>query len=381
MSRLSVEVAPLAAAVVEQLAGLPNGDTVLPLRQRLLAGDPRFAGLMRRQEASGLPPRMLAELWLWLTHLVLDMGSRPETTGQTYGRTVGRFLGWCAANGIDHATAKPADFERWSRWLRIERGNSVNWLAKQIPAVQNFYSWRHTRGLAERHIAADLRSPRVKERPPRKYTVDQLRSLFRAIDQGPAVRQKRDRAAVLMLLSTGLRREELARLSLHDLELGPRRGVVRVDGKGAKQRDVPFEGPVVDLIREWLAEREGFGFDFDRDALWISLSGRTRGERMSLRSHDQLLAFHAKAAKLRDWGLHRFRVTFATQLYDDGADIETIRTLMGHESIETTRRYLAVSEKARRTRLSANRQHTVLGSKPTGTPLWARLASGELSRD
>jgi site-specific recombinase XerD len=221
----------------------------------------------------------------------------------------------------------------------------------------------------------------VKERPPRKYTVDQLRSLFRAIDQGPAVRQKRDRAAVLMLLSTGLRREELARLSLHDLELGPRRGVVRVDGKGAKQRDVPFEGPVVDLIREWLAEREGFGFDFDRDALWISLSGRTRGERMSLRSHDQLLAFHAKAAKLRDWGLHRFRVTFATQLYDDGADIETIRTLMGHESIETTRRYLAVSEKARRTRLSANRQHTVLGSKPTGTPLWARLASGELSRD
>lgn len=378
MSRAPEIVAPLPAAVAEVLEQLPNGDTVAPLRAKLLVGDPRFAGLMRRMEASGLPPRMLAELWLWLVHLVIDMGSRPETTGQTYGRTVGRFLGWCAANGLDHAAVGPMHFERWGRWLRVERGNSPNWLAKQIPAVQNFYSWRHTRGLAETHLAASLRGPRVRDRPARKYTDDHLRSLFRAIDQGPALRRRRDRAAVLLLLSTGLRREELARLRLHDLELGKRTGIVRVDGKGAKQREVPFEGPVVDVIREWIAEREGLAFEFDREALWIAVSGRTQGERLSLRSHDQLLAFHAKAAGLREWGIHRFRVTFATQLYDDGADIETIRTLMGHESIETTRRYLAVSERARSTRLSADRQNRVLGNKPAGAPLWTRLAMGDL---
>ncbi|HSX64295.1 MAG TPA: site-specific integrase, partial [Pseudoxanthomonas sp.] len=98
-------------------------------------------------------------------------------------------------------------------------------------------------------------------------------------------------------------------------------------------------------------------------------------------SYETLVGHHAKEAKLREWGIHRFRVTFATQLYDDGADIETIRALMGHESIETTRRYLAVSERARRTRLSADRQHRVLGTKPTGTPLWARLATGDLRND
>lgn len=378
MSPARESVAPLAPAVDAELAMLPNGDTVAPLRSKLLAGDPRFAGLMRRMEASVLPPRMLAELWLWLVHLVIDMGSRPETTGQTYGRIVGRFLLWCAANELDHAALRPMHFERWGRWLRVERGNSPNWLAKQIPAVQNFYSWRHTRGLADTHIASALRGPRVRERPARKYTDEHLRALFRAIDQGPSLRRLRDRAAVLLLLSTGLRREELARLRLQDLELGKRTGIVRVDGKGAKQREVPFEGPVVDVIREWLTEREGFGYDFDREALWISVTGRTRGQRLSLRSHDQLLAFHAKAAKLREWGIHRFRVTFATQLYDDGADIETIRTLMGHESIETTRRYLAVSERARRTRLSADRQNRVLGNKPTGIPMWTRLAMGDL---
>ena len=66
-----------------------------------------------------------------------------------------------------------------------------------------------------------------------------------------------------------------------------------------------------------------------------------------------------------------FRVTFATQLYDEGVDIERIRIVMGHESIETTRRYLAVSRRMRDVRLQPHRQHEVLGTRPVGFPLWA----------
>ncbi|MBB5885479.1 MULTISPECIES: tyrosine-type recombinase/integrase [unclassified Xanthomonas] len=381
MSALVREEAPLPDEVMELLPALPNGPQLPAQRAWLLAGDPRFAGVMRRVERRGLPARSLAELWLWLLHLTIDMASRPETTGQSYARTVARYLRWCAADGIDFERVGTADFDRWQRWLAIECRNGANWRAKQVQAVRNFYDWRRSRGLAESNLAADLTGPRIRPKPPKKYTEDQLRSLFRAIEAGPAIRAKRDRCVVLLLLATGMRREELATLQLIGLELTRRTGVVRIAGKGAKEREVPFEGPVVDAVRDWLEQRESLPFDFDREALFVTLTGPTRGQRLSLRGHETLIAFHAKEAKLREWGIHRFRVTFATQLYDDGADIETIRALMGHESIETTRRYLAVSERARRTRLSADRQHRVLGTKPTGTPLWARIASGELTRD
>lgn len=381
MTVVPAEVTPLDPQVLVALATLPNGRELPRHRAWLMAGELRFAEVMRRVERRGLPPRALAELWLWLVHLVVDMASRPATTGQSYGRTVARFLWWAAREDVDFTLARTADFDRWQRWLAIDQKNGPRWRMQQIQALRNFYDWRRSRGIAQTNLAVDLTGPRVKPKPPKKYTDDQLRALFTAITSARPLRAVRDRCAVLLLLTTGLRREELSGLQLTQLELTKRTGVVRIKGKGAKERDVPFEGPVVDAVHEWLGQREHLPFEFDRESLFVTLTGPTRGAALSLRSYETLIAHHAKAAKLRDWGIHRFRVTFATQLYDDGADIETIRALMGHESIETTRRYLAVSERARRTRLSADRQHRVMGTKPTGTPMWARLATGELQRD
>lgn len=375
------DIAPLPDGVAEALAGLPNGRELPAHRAWLLASEPRFAEVMRRVERRGLPPRSLAELWLWLVHLTIDCGSRPATTGQSYGRTAGRFLAWAAGNGIDFTQVTLEDLNRWQRWLAVECKNGNTWRAQQVQALRNFFDWRRACGLAKANAAADLQGPKVKPKPAKKYTDDQLRGLFAAIASANPLRSVRDRCATLLLLTTGLRREELASLKLAHLELSAARGVVRIEGKGAKEREVPFEGPVVTALHEWLATRDGLPFDIDRDAVFVALTGPTQGQALALRSFEAMVGKHAKAAKLRDWGIHRFRVTFATQLYDDGADIETIRALMGHESIETTRGYLAVSERARRTRLSSARQHRVLGTKPTGTPMWARLAAGELSSD
>ena len=76
-----------------------------------------------------------------------------------------------------------------------------------------------------------------------------------------------------------------------------------------------------------------------------------------------------------------FRVTFATALYDDGTDIERIRIVMGHESIETTRGYLAVSNRQRSVRLAPTRQHAALGTAPAGMPRWARALEGLTPED
>ena len=371
----------LAQPVIDALSGLPNGPELPKHRAWLMCRDQRFAEVMRRVERLDLPPRSLAELWLWLVHLVIECGSRPSTTAQSYGRTMGRFLRWCADGDVDFTAATTTEFDRWQRWLAIDCNNGEAWRSQQVQALRNFYDWRRSRGLAETNLADDVSGPRIKPRPAKKYTDEQLRALFRAIGKSRPLKAKRDHCAVLLLLTTGLRREELCGLQLQQLELTTRTGVVRIKGKGAKERDVPFEGPVVEALHAWLAERDALPFDFDNDAVFLSITGHTQGRPLALRSYETMIKNHAQAAGLRDWGIHRFRVTFATQLYDDGHDIETIRALMGHESIETTRRYLAVSERARRTRLSADRQHRVLGTKPTGTPLWAKIVTGGLAGD
>lgn len=374
----SARPAELPAGVVAAAARLPAGRELPAHRGWLMAQGGRFAEVMRRVEARGLPARSLAELWLWLAHLVINDGCRAATTGQSYARTVSRFMRWAAGEGVDFTEARITDFDRWQRWLAVECGNRETWRAQQVQALRNFYDWRRSRGLAETNLASELQGPRVKPKPPKKYTDDQLRKLFVAIGGAQPIKARRDLAIVLLLLTTGARREEVATLRLEQLELQRRVGVVRFNGKGAKEREVPFEGPVVAALQDWLEHREAMDCDFDREAVFVGLTGPTRGQALSLRSYEDLLARHARNAKLRDWGIHRFRVTYATQLYDDNYDIETIRALMGHESIETTRRYLAVSERTRRTRLSADRQHRVLGTKPTGTPMWARMLNGGL---
>lgn len=376
---IAVLIHDLPPLVIAALESRPGGAELPRQRRWFLEHEPRFASTMHRVERWPMAPAAHAELWLWLVHLAVDCGSRPATTGQSYGRTVGRFLAWCHDCGVAFDEATIPDFDRWQRWLALEMRNGPTWRRQQVQAVRNFYDWRRSRGLAADNRAADLSGPRIKPKPAKKYTDEQLRALFRAVDASRDVHALRDRCALLLLLATGMRREELCSLTLGQFELTQRTGVVRIAGKGAKERDVPFEGPAVTVLRDWLALRDTLPFVVDRDAVFIAMTGPRTGEGLTLRGFESMMASRARAAKLREWGIHRFRVTFATQLYDDGGDIETIRALMGHESIETTRRYLAVSEKARRTRLSANRQHSVLGSKPAGTPLWARLAAGELN--
>ena len=176
---------------------------------------------------------------------------------------------------------------------------------------------------------------------------------------------------ILMLMATGLRREELASLTLDQLELGNNTGIVHVLGKGAKERDVPIEGPVVKQLQEWLVMRAGLQ-RVETDCVFFLTRAYCFGRAMEPQAIERLVSSVARTAGLRSWGVHRFRVTFATSLYDDGADIERIRIVMGHESIETTRRYLAVSRRMRDVRLKTHRQHAALGTRAVGFPLWAK---------
>lgn len=342
-------------------------------RRALLAEGGRFAAALRLAEERPWPAaEMLADLWRWALWLVMVRGRRGQTTGARYVGAVMRWGGWCAEHGVDYREATLDELDAFVRWMYAGLRLSPSARAVTIVAVRSFYAWRSSRR-GGRNCAAELRVPRRPRRMPRKYTPGQLRKLFAAAEKsnyGGELTRVRDRAILLLLYSAGLRREELCTLRLADVTIETARiATVRVFGKGAKERVVAVEGPVVNALAEWIQLRTQ-----SRHARLPELfcSVGAEGGALQPTGLERIVKRTAQRAGLTHWGVHMFRVTFATQLYDEGVDLERIRIVMGHESIETTRGYIAVSNRQRSVRLPAHRQHAALGTMPEGLPRWAK---------
>lgn len=364
-------VSPSPEALAAALASLSALERAQ--REVVLTEGGELARAMRAIELHApTHPAWVGELWHWALYLSIVRGYRAQTTVATYARTLSAFVPWCIARGADYTDIALKDMDDWVKSLYLERRNSATYRRRHVYALKSFYDWRSTRGYG-RKCTDGLRSPTPSRKVPKKYTGQQLRDLFSAVrkQREPLLRQ-RDELLILLLLSTGLRREEISTLALAQIELNNSIGRIRVEGKGAKERVVPIEGPVVHQLIAWLDARSKID-GIATDVVFVSADRghRFNGKRMGIRAIENVISRHARRAGLGSWGVHRFRVTFATQLYDDGVDIERIRILLGHESIETTRGYIVVSDRMNGVRLKAHRQHAALGTRPEGLPRWA----------
>lgn len=358
----------------EFAASLPPAEAAE--RKLVLEQGGRLAAVLRAAETRPELETAIADLWRWAIWLVMIRGYRATTTGAKYAAALADCLAHLHANGVDWQSCALVDLENWLRSLFVSRRVGASHRSVAVSAVKSFYRWRSSRGLG-RDCSFGLTAPKVPRKMPRKFTGAELRQLFAAVRSHastPLV-ELRDKAILLLLLSSGLRREEVGTLRTADLSIDGRVGIVRVSGKGAKEREVPIEGPVVKALVEWLDARRKDGRASCSEVFAEYHSGRHGG--MSPGGVERVVKRYAKLAGLNRWGVHVFRVTFATLLYDDGIDIERIRILMGHESIETTRRYLSVSNKNRTARLNPHRQHAALGTAPEGMPAWARMMEGK----
>jgi site-specific recombinase XerD len=355
-----------ARAPVAPLAGL--GDVDGAFRASVLRDRGALAATMRAAELrDDLPAGALAEVWQWLGFLCIVLGRARNTTCARYAEVFVRFLAYVAGAtpAWDYRELAAGQFDQWQRWLFLAKHHTASWRAQQLRAIRSFYGWRSRMGLGD-DCAAAARGPRIAQRKRRKYTGPQLLALFATV-RGAAPEHVRDRAVLLFLLTTGARREECAAITLHQLELQERKGLVRFMGKGSKEREVSIEGPVVEALHAWLREREKLP-KVNTDRVWLALAKGRKGHPIGHRTIEAIVARAAKRAHLGEHGVHRFRVTFATALYEEQHDIERIRQILGHESIETTRIYLDVSERHRSVRLSTDRQHAALGTRPAGMP-------------
>jgi len=208
-------------------------------------------------------------------------------------------------------------------------------IARHLSTLRSFFRWACREGHLERNPAKGLPAPRTPKTLPRALTLADTTTLLETDDEAPF--PERERALFELLYATGLRVSEAASLDVDDVDLSSR--MLRAQGKGRKERIVPFGEEAEAALRDYLpsrAERRRSAPAEDGEPLFVN----ARGGRLTTRSMARVLKRRLRAAGLPDEiSPHALRHTFATHLLQAGADLRAIQELLGHASLSTTQKY------------------------------------------
>lgn len=244
---------------------------------------------------------------------------------------------WLESRGIGIAEAGRADLLAYLA-LRAQAGAKPGSTARQLSSFRRFF--RHL--LRERRITTDptaeIAAPRLGRRLPKALSEAEVETLL-AAPAGDGPLELRDRAMLEMLYATGLRVSELVSLKYTQINLN--QGVVRVTGKGSRERLVPLGAQAIDMLRDF--ERRGRAAllaDRQSDALFPTRSGRA----MTRQAFWHLIKRHARTAGIeKPLSPHTLRHAFATHLLNHGADLRVVQMLLGHSDLSTTQIYTHVA--------------------------------------
>ena len=289
----------------------------------------------------GLPEWAVTAVDGFATYLTLERG-RSVHTVRAYRGDVERLLVTAASDGVESLAEIDARTIRAFLAREHALGHSSSTMARRSSSVRTFTAWAEERGYVPLDPAAVLASPKRSRALPAVLRADQaaamLDSAAVAADDGDPV-ALRDRAMGELLYAAGIRVGELVSIDRADLD--PRRLTVRVMGKGAKERTVPYGAPAQRAVDDWLTEgRPLLVTEASDDALFL---GR-RGGRIDQRAVRE--AVHRMVRRVPDApdiAPHALRHSAATHLVEGGADLRTVQELLGHASLDTTQIYTHVS--------------------------------------
>ncbi|WP_345270408.1 tyrosine recombinase XerC [Nocardioides nanhaiensis] len=288
-----------------------------------------------------MPESFAGVLGSYERHLVAERDLTPHTVRAYLGDVAG-LLEHAHRLGATHPD--DLDLRALRSWLAKQHsmGLTRTTLARRATAARVFTAWLARTGQVTTDPGAALGSPKAPQTLPAVLGADEAEQLIRAAadlaDDGSPV-GLRDVAMLELLYATGIRVGELTGLDVDDLDDGRR--VVRVLGKGRKERTVPYGAPAARALDHWLDRgrrqlaREGSG-----PALFLG----ARGGRIDQRAVRTLV--HRRIAEVPgapDIGPHGLRHTAATHLLEGGADLRSVQELLGHASLATTQRYTHVT--------------------------------------
>jgi integrase/recombinase XerC len=223
------------------------------------------------------------------------------------------------------------EFSAWSS----RRGDAPSTIARRLACLRSFYRYQRRLGAIDSNPAETLRNPKQPKRLPTLLTVDQVIGLLDSIEPLTTL-ALRDRAMFETLYGGGLRVGELVALDLADLDFD--QGLVRVRGKGKRERLCPVGGAAIDWISRWIEARRP-----DRagePALFLNKHGRRLTTRSVGRLLEKYLLINGLAPEASP---HTLRHSFATHLLDRGADLRSVQELLGHRRLTTTQIYTHVT--------------------------------------
>lgn len=230
----------------------------------------------------------------------------------------------------------------------LNQSAAARTINRKLAALAAFGAWATHSGILKENPALKIRSVETTTIAPRWLEKKERSALVQAIRDDLQKSQLRyprlwllrlrDAVCVTLLLNTGLRVSELCNLKMSDLLLTERKSTLTVRaGKGTKQRVVPINRDARQMLEQWLATHPQTSDNF--------LFSGQRGERMQVRSVQLAITRLSKAAGLEGVTCHVCRHTFAKSLLDNGVTLEKVATLLGHESLDTTRLYVTPGER------------------------------------
>jgi integrase/recombinase XerC len=226
-------------------------------------------------------------------------------------------------------------------WRQSENGAAKATIARKSAAARAFTLWLHKAGYIDEDPGLRLRSPKAGRSLPKVVSKESLDQVFSSLQSRATIDNPsglRDLAIVELLYATGARVSELASLDLGSVDYS--RNIVRLMGKGSKERMVPFGQPARDALDDWLRLGRNSLVQVKTDsALFLN----SRGLRIGVRQIYALVAAVLQVTPTGSAGPHSLRHSAATHLLDGGADLRAVQELLGHASLGTTQIYTHVS--------------------------------------
>jgi integrase/recombinase XerD len=278
---------------------------------------------------AGLIQQFLDELWL-----VHGMSTHTQSA---YGSDLRKFAEFLAEQRSQLTTAS-ADLMESYLAHRYDLGLSPRSTSRCLSSLRRFYAYLQQQHLVDSSPLAAIINPKLGLTLPKTLSESDVVALLEAPDINEPI-QFRDRVMLEVLYAAGLRVSELVGLKLN--QVNPRAGVLRILGKGSKERLVPIGEEAALWLQRFLAHGRPLLLSHPSDVVFPSL----RGEQMTRQTFWHRIKFYAKVAHIQaELSPHTLRHAFATHLLNHGADLRVVQMLLGHSDLSTTQIYTHVAQ-------------------------------------
>lgn len=290
----------------------------------------------------------------YLNYLRAVRNASPNTL-RSYQIDLTQFVSFLTPPGSETPTVKDVTHYMIREFLAYlhDQGLEKSSIARKVAAIRSLFKYAVREGLVIQNPGRLVATPKLPKRIPSVPSAEDLNTFLDSLGSTPEGSKrspngqdrlliKRDRAILELLYASGLRVSELTGLNLADMERKER--MLRVRGKGNKERIIPYGSKAEEALTAYLPIREKLlhksGGRADREAVFLN----HRGLRLNSRSISRIVKKYIRLVNLNlDLHPHSLRHAFATHLLADGADLRAIQELLGHSSLSTTQRYTHAS--------------------------------------